>query len=59
MNETNETRTVEEIAAARAELERKSTGELFAVTLDGEEDDDAPWKPSLSCDCEGLRRYLT
>jgi HEAT repeat protein len=44
MNETNETRTVEEIAAARAELERKSTGELFAGTLEGEEDDDALWE---------------
>ena len=44
MNETNETRTVKEIAAARAELERKSTGELFALTLEGEEDDDAPWE---------------
>lgn len=44
MNEANENRTVEETAAARAELERKSTEELFALTLEGEEDDDAAWE---------------
>lgn len=37
-------RTAEEIAAARAELERKSTEELFAATLEGEYDDDAAWE---------------
>lgn len=44
MNETNENRTAEEIAAARAELERKSTEELFASTLEGEYEDDAAWE---------------
>jgi HEAT repeat protein len=44
MNETNGNRTVEEIAAARAELDPKSTQELFAATLEGEYDDDAAWE---------------
>jgi HEAT repeat protein len=44
MNETNESRTAEEIAAARAELERKSTEELFAATLEGEYEDVAAWE---------------
>jgi len=39
-----ESRTPEEIAAARAELERKSTEELFAATLEGEYDDDGAWE---------------
>jgi HEAT repeat protein len=39
-----ERRTPEETAAARAELERKSTEELFVATLEGEYDDDAPWE---------------
>jgi HEAT repeat protein len=39
-----ETRTPEETAAARAELERKTTEELFAATLIGEYDDDTPWE---------------
>src|ERR1035438_7344151 len=39
-----ESRTPEEIAAARAELERKSTEELFAAALEGEYDDDAAWE---------------
>src|ERR1035438_3901652 len=39
-----ESRTPEKIAAARAELERKSTEELFAATLEGEYDDDTAWE---------------
>jgi PBS lyase HEAT-like repeat len=38
------TRAAEEVAASRAALERKSTEELFAATLEGEYDDDAPWE---------------
>ena len=37
-------RTPEEIAAARAELECKTTKELFAATLIGEYDDGTPWE---------------
>jgi HEAT repeat protein len=44
MSETNENRTAEEIAATRAELDRKSTEELFAATIEGKEDDNAPWE---------------
>jgi HEAT repeat protein len=43
-NPMDETRTAEEIAAARAALEHKATEELFAATLVGENDDDAPWE---------------
>jgi HEAT repeat protein len=39
-----ERRTPEETAAARQELERKTTEELFAATLIGEYDDDTPWE---------------
>ena len=39
-----EGRTEDEMAAARAELERKSAEELFASTLDGEYADDAAWE---------------
>ncbi len=39
-----EKRTPEEIASARAELERKTTEQLFAATLIGEYDDDAAWE---------------
>ena len=38
------TKTAEEVASTRADLERKSTEELFAATLEGEYDDDAPWE---------------
>ena len=41
---TDESKSVEELAAARAELERKTTEELFAATLEGEDDDAAPWE---------------
>lgn len=37
-------RTPEEIAAARAELESKSTEVLFAATLEGEYDDEVAWE---------------
>lgn len=40
----DETRTAEEIAAARAELKCKTTEELFAAALEGEDDDEAPWE---------------
>jgi HEAT repeat protein len=39
-----ETRTPEETAASRAELERKTTEELFAAALVGEYEDDIPWE---------------
>ena len=39
-----EKRTPEEIASARAELERKTTEQLFAATLIGEYDDDTAWE---------------
>lgn len=38
------TRTADEGARTRADLERKSTEELFAATLEGGYDDDAPWE---------------
>ncbi len=41
---TANTRTEHETAAARAELERKGTEELFAATLEGDYDDDAAWE---------------
>jgi hypothetical protein len=37
-------RTREEIASARAELERKTTEQLFVATLKGEYDDDTAWE---------------
>ena len=37
-------KTPEEIAAARAELESKSSDALFAATLEGEYDDDDAWE---------------
>jgi HEAT repeat protein len=40
----DETRTLEKTAAAWAELEHKTTAELFAATLVGEYDDDTPWE---------------
>jgi len=41
---TERTRTADEDARTRAEFESKSTEELFAATLEGEYDDDAPWE---------------
>jgi hypothetical protein len=41
---THRTKTADEDARTRAEFESKSTEELFAATLDGEYDDDAPWE---------------
>jgi len=41
---TERTRTADDRARARADFERKSTEELFAATLEGEDDDDAPWE---------------
>lgn len=41
---TERTRTADEGARTQADLERKSTEELFAATLEGEYDDDAPWE---------------
>ena len=41
-NPIDENRTPEALTAARVELERKSTQELFAATLAGEYHDDAP-----------------
>lgn len=38
------TRTTDGRARTRTELECKSTEELFAATLEGEYDDDAPWE---------------
>lgn len=38
------TRTPQEMAAARAELDSKSTEELFAATLEGKYEDDAAWE---------------
>jgi HEAT repeat protein len=43
-NPKDETTPAEDLAAMRAALERKSTVELFAATLKGEYDDDAPWE---------------
>ena len=43
--EPNErTRSADEDARTRADFEGKSTEELFAATLEGEYDDDAPWE---------------
>ena len=39
----NETNSVEERLALQARLGRLTTEELFAATLEGEYDDDAPW----------------
>ena len=39
-----ERKTPEETAAARTELERKTTEEVFVATLIGEYDDDTPWE---------------
>jgi len=41
---TERIRTADERARLRADLERKSTEELFSATLEGEYDDDAPWE---------------
>ena len=41
---TESTRTANEAASARTDLERMNTEELFAATLEGEYDDDAPWE---------------
>jgi len=41
---TERTTTADEGAGTQANLERKSTEELFAATLEGEYDDDAPWE---------------
>jgi hypothetical protein len=41
---TERTRTADEGARTRADFEGKSTEELFAATLEGEYDDDAPWE---------------
>jgi HEAT repeat protein len=43
-NPMDETKTAEEIGAARAELQHKTTEELFAAALEGEDDDPAPWE---------------
>lgn len=43
-NKMSEAMTDEERARARAELERRTTEELFAATLEGDDDDDAPWQ---------------
>jgi hypothetical protein len=40
---TEKTKTADE-GARRADFERKGTEELFAATLEGEYDDDAPWE---------------
>jgi HEAT repeat protein len=42
--EPTECTTPDERARTRADFERKSTEELFAATLEGEYDDDAPWE---------------
>ncbi len=42
--QSKETKTEHEAAAARAELKRKSTEELFAATLEGKYDDDSAWE---------------
>lgn len=41
---TKEGKTADEIAAARAKLNRKSSEEVFAATLEGEYDDDVAWE---------------
>jgi HEAT repeat protein len=43
-NKMSEAMTDEERARARAELARRTTEELFAATLEGDDDDDAPWQ---------------
>lgn len=41
---TKPQRTADDIAAARKELERNSTEDLFAITLAGTDDDDTVWE---------------
>jgi len=43
-DQNKETRTPDEISVTRSELERKSTEDLFAATLEGGFDDDAAWE---------------
>ena len=53
-----ERRTPGEIASARAELERKTTEELFAATLIGEYDDDMAWEAVCVLRLRGTREVF-